>query len=97
MSSLGIALGLLGASALGYAGLGRERNGPTLTAGLGAAQLGLHYLFTVTCAAPHAAHRPHRGSRPHLAGADAAGLSAADAGGRISAAPLVHEWWRAER
>src|SRR5438445_8944927 len=49
VSSLGIALGLLGASALGYAGLGRERNGPTLTAGLGAAQLGLHYLFTVTC------------------------------------------------
>ena len=31
VSSLGIALGLLGASALGYAGLGRERNGPTLT------------------------------------------------------------------
>lgn len=48
--SLGIALGLLGACVLGYAGLGRERSGPTLTAGLGAAQLGLHYLFTATSA-----------------------------------------------
>ena len=48
VSALGIALGLLGACALGYAGLGRERNGPTLTAGLGAAQLGLHYLLTAT-------------------------------------------------
>jgi hypothetical protein len=46
---LGAVLGLLGAAALGYAGLGRERNGPALTAGLGAAQLGLHYLFTATC------------------------------------------------
>jgi len=50
VTALGVALGLLGACALGYAGLGRERNGPTLTAGLGAAQLGLHYLLTATSA-----------------------------------------------
>jgi hypothetical protein len=38
--------------------LGRERSGFELTAGLGAAQIGLHYLFTYLCtfsAAPHSA------------------------------------------
>lgn len=37
--------------------LGRERSGVELTAGLGAAQVGLHYLFTYLCTvtgAPHA-------------------------------------------
>lgn len=55
VNALGISLGLLGACALGYAGLGRERNGPTLTAGLGVAQLGLHYLLAATCAMTPAA------------------------------------------
>lgn len=49
VSPLGLVLGLLGASALGYAGLGSERGGPALTAGLGAGQVGLHYLFAATC------------------------------------------------
>jgi hypothetical protein len=53
---LGIVLGLLAVSVLAYAGLGRERHGLTITAGLGAAQLGLHYLFGVTCAIASGGH-----------------------------------------
>jgi hypothetical protein len=40
-----VAAGLLAVAVVAYAGLGRERRGPTLTLGLGAAQVGLHYLF----------------------------------------------------
>ena len=36
--------------------LGRERSGLELTVGLGAAQVGLHYLFTYLCAAWGAPH-----------------------------------------
>jgi len=64
VNTLGVTLGLLGASALGYAGLGRERNGPTLTAGLGAAQLGLHYLFAATSAMTPGATAMH--SMPNM-------------------------------
>lgn len=64
---LAIALGLLGASALGYAGLGHERNGPTLTAGLAATQLGLHYLFSVTSTMPSGAAAMR--SMPNMPGA----------------------------
>jgi hypothetical protein len=39
------AVGLLAITVVAYAGLGRERRGLTLTLGLGASQVGLHYLF----------------------------------------------------
>jgi hypothetical protein len=49
--------------------LGRERSGVELTAGLGAAQVGLHYCFAFVCAAPAA---------PHATAAPAAALSMPD-------------------
>jgi hypothetical protein len=39
------AVGLLAITVVAYTGLGRERRGLTLTLGLGASQVGLHYLF----------------------------------------------------
>src|SRR5258708_27082566 len=50
VSWTGIALGLPPIWLAACAGLGRERSGPALTAGLGAAQVGLHYLFAHVCA-----------------------------------------------
>jgi hypothetical protein len=49
VSWTGIGLGLLPTWLAACAGLGRERSGPALTASLGAAQVGLHYLFTHFC------------------------------------------------
>jgi hypothetical protein len=50
------AVGLPAIAVLAYLGLGRERRGPTLTVGLGAAQVGLHYLFdAMSNAGPSAA------------------------------------------
>lgn len=46
----GIGLGLPPIWLAACAGLGRERSGPTLTTGLGAAQVGLHFLFAHLCA-----------------------------------------------
>jgi hypothetical protein len=54
-----IAVGLVAVAALAYAGLGRERRGPELTLGLGAAELGLHYLFGAVDAAPSAMGMNH--------------------------------------
>jgi hypothetical protein len=50
VSWTGIGLGLPPIWLVAYAGLGGERSGPTLTIGLGAAQVGLHYLFAHLCA-----------------------------------------------
>ena len=49
VSWTGIGLGLPPIWLVAYAGLGHERSGPTLTVGLGVAQVGLHYLFTHLC------------------------------------------------
>jgi len=49
VSWAGIGCGLPPVWLAACAGLGRERSGPTLTAGLGAAQVGLHYLFAHFC------------------------------------------------
>lgn len=51
----GIGIGVPGVWLVACAGLGRERSGPTLTAGLGAMQLGLHYLFAHVCITTSAA------------------------------------------
>ena len=51
VSWTGIGLGLPPVWLAACAGLGSERSGPTLTAGLGTAQVGLHYLFAHLCAA----------------------------------------------
>jgi hypothetical protein len=55
VSWTGIGLGLPPIWLVACAGLGRERSGPTLTIGLGAAQVGLHYLFAHLCAVAAAA------------------------------------------
>ena len=55
VSWTGIGLGLAPVWLAACAGLGGERSGPTLTAGLGAAQVGLHYLFAHFCVAAAAA------------------------------------------
>ena len=49
VSWTGIGLGLAPVWLAACAGLGRERSGPALGAGLGAAQVGLHYLFAHFC------------------------------------------------
>jgi hypothetical protein len=49
VSWTGIGLGLPPIWLAACAGLGRERSGPTLTVGLGAAQVALHYLFAHLC------------------------------------------------
>jgi hypothetical protein len=55
VSWAGIGIGLPGIGAAAWVGLGRERSGTTLTAGLGFMQVGLHYLFeNVGGAAPPA-------------------------------------------
>jgi hypothetical protein len=50
-----VGLGLPAVWLLACAGLGTERSGTTLTAGLGAMQVGLHYLFAHVCATTAAA------------------------------------------
>jgi len=63
-SWLEIAVGIPAVWLVTWPTLGSERSGLELTSGLGAAQVGLHYLFTYLCAATAAQH--------HAAGTSAA-------------------------
>lgn len=52
----GVAVGLPAIWLAAWPALGRERSGLQLTSGLGAAQVGLHYLFAYMCAAGGGVH-----------------------------------------
>ncbi len=52
----GVLLGLPAVWLLAWPALGGERSGPELTAGLGVAQVGLHYLFAYVCTVSAASH-----------------------------------------
>lgn len=57
-SWLELAAGIPAVWLVAWPTLGRERSGLELTAALGAAQIGLHYLFTYLCAATGTQHHP---------------------------------------
>jgi hypothetical protein len=103
-----LVLGLLVVAVLAYAGLGRERRGPTLTLGLGAAQVGLHYLFDATSTAMPGASPPPMAVMPPMPGMPAAMVMPTPGAAHPSAAAmllahaiavLVCGWWlrRGER
>lgn len=102
------AAGLLAVTVVAYAGLGRERRGLTLTLGLGAAQVALHYLFDATSTAGPAASSSAMTAMPPMPGMpsmtamptpDAAHASAAAMLLAHALAVLVCGWWlrRGER
>lgn len=84
--------------------LGRERSGLELTTGLGAAQVGLHYLFTYLCAATNAPHTTATPTPPVMAfsmpgmpGMDMSPASSHPSGTAMFAAHalavLICGWW----
>ena len=72
MGAGSIALGFVAVAVLAYAGLGRERRGLTLTLGLGAAQVGLHYVFDAMSTARPAAPPSTMTAMPPMPGMPAA-------------------------
>lgn len=60
----GVAIGMPLVWLLAWPTLGRERSGLELTAGLGAAQVGLHYLFAYVCTAGGVPHTVSASTTP---------------------------------
>jgi len=103
-----LAVGIPAVWLVAWPTLGRERSGLELTAGLGAAQIGLHYLFTYLCAATATQHHavaastaltpsPFAMSMPDMPNMDMSGAASHPSGAAMFAAHvlavLVCGWW----